>query len=128
MSQKRRTAGERLAQARRLKAVREWQDVSRADIAKAVGVDASSVTVWEKTSRLPNDERLADVAQFLGVSPAWIRYGLDSEAPRAGLLAAIIDPATARRLTEEELDRAEAQVAKERGTGKRPPRGKANGA
>jgi transcriptional regulator with XRE-family HTH domain len=86
-----------------------------------VGVDASTVTVWEKSSRLPSDERLAEVAHFLGVSPAWIRYGLDSEAPRAGLLAALIDPATARLMTEADLDRAEAQVAAK---AKRPTRGK----
>lgn len=73
--------GDRLAQARRMKAVRDWRDVTRADVARAVGVDNSTISVWEG-GKLPGDDRLAEVCEYLGVSPAWVRYNVEpSVAP-----------------------------------------------
>jgi transcriptional regulator with XRE-family HTH domain len=70
-----RTLSERLAQARREMGVREWRDVRRAEIAEAVGVDPSMVTLYERGS-VPSEAVLAKLARFFGTTPAYLRYGV----------------------------------------------------
>lgn len=72
-------------------------------MAKAVGVTPTSVSEWETDKSTPREEALAKLAKFLGVTPAFLRYGI---VP--GGVPEILRGA--RRLTEEELDRAEAIV------------------
>lgn len=101
------TLGRRLAQARREMAVREHRDVTAAEVAKAAGVSSASLSQWENDERVPRDPALLRLAAFLGVSPAYLRYG--TGAP--GLVDDLINPATDRKLTAEEIDRARAAVA-----------------
>jgi transcriptional regulator with XRE-family HTH domain len=70
------TLGQRLAQARRELAVRERRDVSQADVADAVGYSRTAVSEWEAGTKIPREEALAKLATFLGVTPAFLRYGI----------------------------------------------------
>jgi transcriptional regulator with XRE-family HTH domain len=74
--------GERLAQARREKGVRDKRDILRTEIAEAAGVDPSMVTAYEKGASVPREEVLAKLAEFLHVTPAYLRYGV-TESGRA---------------------------------------------
>jgi transcriptional regulator with XRE-family HTH domain len=88
----RQEVGARIAQARREKGVRERRDVLRADLAEAVGVDPSTITAWEKGLKSPREEVLIALATYLGVTPAFLRYGVQAaydvpeepSAPRSG--------------------------------------------
>lgn len=71
--------GDRVAQERRIKSVRDWRDVLKKDIAKALAVEESTVGRWEKGT-IPADDVLTRIAKYFGVTPAWLRYG---QEPRA---------------------------------------------
>lgn len=71
-----REQGLRIAQARRELGVRQHRDVFRAEVATAVGVDPSTVTAWEQGKKTPREEALAKLARVLGVTPAFLRYGI----------------------------------------------------
>lgn len=73
-----RTLGQRLAQARREKGVREWRDVSRGEIAKAAKVDPSMISNYESDKNVPGEDVLLLLSKFLGRDPAWLRYGVDT--------------------------------------------------
>jgi transcriptional regulator with XRE-family HTH domain len=90
----RQEVGNRIAQARREKGVRERRDVLRADLAEAVGVDPSTITAWEKGLKSPREEVLAKLAAYLGVTPEFLRYGI--RAPRVELTDEEIAAAMAR--------------------------------
>lgn len=68
--------GERIAQARRELGVRERRDVSQLDVAKAIGVSGAAVSQWESDERAPREEAFAKLADYLGVTPAYLRYGV----------------------------------------------------
>lgn len=70
------TLGWRLAQARREKAAREHRDIQQADVAKAVGASKASVSRWENDIDIPREGALAKLAKYLGVTPAYLRYGI----------------------------------------------------
>ncbi len=106
------TVGERIAQARREKGVRDRADVRPVDVARALEVSGATVSDWEAGKVIPREELLAKLAEFLGVTPAYLRYGVGAE--RKDALAALIDPANDRRLTDEEIQRARDQVAAQR--------------
>jgi transcriptional regulator with XRE-family HTH domain len=72
------TLGERLAQARREMGVREHRDVSRQELAKAAGVDSSMISQYESNAKVPREDTLGRLAKFLGVTPAFLRYGITS--------------------------------------------------
>lgn len=69
------TFGERLAQERRHKAVRDAQDVYKKDVAKMLGVSESSVGRWENGVTMPDDDTIQRLARYFGVTAAWLRYG-----------------------------------------------------
>jgi transcriptional regulator with XRE-family HTH domain len=75
------TLGWRLAQARREKAAREHRDVQQADVAKAVGASKASVSRWENDIDVPRERALTKLAAFLGVTPAYLRYGEQGGIP-----------------------------------------------
>lgn len=77
----RQEVGARIAQARREMGVRERRDVLRGELAEAVGVDPSTITAWEQGKKSPREEVLAKLAAFLGVTPAYLRYGVRPVAP-----------------------------------------------
>lgn len=68
--------GERIAQARRELGVRERRDVTRADLAAACRVVPSAVTYWETDEKTPREDALERLAAYLGVTPAYLRYGI----------------------------------------------------
>jgi transcriptional regulator with XRE-family HTH domain len=67
--------GARIAQARREMAVRERRDVKPVEIARAVGVSGAAVSEWEAGKSVPRDDLMVRLADYLGVTPAFLRYG-----------------------------------------------------
>lgn len=90
-------------------AVRERRDVTQGEIAEAIGITTANYSRWESGQRAPRESALAKLAAFLGVTPAYLRYGIgaplvstDYEDPRIGAVA----------LTEAEQQRALRVAAK----------------
>jgi transcriptional regulator with XRE-family HTH domain len=107
----RHTLGWRIGQKRREKGVREGRDVTQADLAAAVGASATSVSEWEADKKAPRDPTLELVARFLNTTAAYLRYGVQPrEEPSPDLLHSLIDPASDRRLTMAEIERAQAKA------------------
>jgi transcriptional regulator with XRE-family HTH domain len=81
----RQTLGARIAQARRELAVQVRKDLTQADIAKMVGTTAATMSRWESDVATPKEDALAKLAKALGVTPAYLRYGVveQSRAPTA---------------------------------------------
>lgn len=52
-----------------LTAIREAKGVSKASLAKAIGVDRTYVTRFENGERPPNDQQVKAMAQALNISP-----------------------------------------------------------
>jgi transcriptional regulator with XRE-family HTH domain len=75
--------GERVAQERRLKSVRDRRDVEKRDIAKAMGVSNSTVSRWLDGAAMPDPGTIERLAGYFGVTPAWLLYGQEPrEAPK----------------------------------------------
>lgn len=110
--------GARIAQARRELAVRQHKDISKAMLAAAAGVDPSAITLYEGDKSNVGEEVLGRLADYLGVTPAWLRYGV-KEAPGPVEPNPLLD----QRISDEEIRAARAQVAAR----KRPAAKKANG-
>lgn len=64
----------RLAQLRREKAALEERDIDHKAIAKAVGASVASVSRWESGEVFPGDAYLKKLAEYYGVTRAWLRY------------------------------------------------------
>jgi transcriptional regulator with XRE-family HTH domain len=71
--------GARIAHARRLLGVREGKDVTVPDLAERVEVTAASVYNWEADVSEPGKTNRAKLAAVLGVSEAYIDYGIQTE-------------------------------------------------
>jgi transcriptional regulator with XRE-family HTH domain len=98
--------GDRIAQARREMAVRERRDIRPVDVARAVGVSGAAVSEWEAGKAVPRDELMRKLADYLGVTPEFLRYGI--RAPRV-------------ELTDEEIAAAMARSAARRKAAGLPP-------
>lgn len=70
--------GKRIAQARRELGVREHRDVTQLDLARAIGTTSASISEWEADKKQPREPSLVKLAKFLGVSPAYLRYGVET--------------------------------------------------
>jgi transcriptional regulator with XRE-family HTH domain len=105
--------------------VRWRRDVTQADVAAALETTAATVSRWEAGLNVPKEDALAKLAHYLGVTPAYLRYGI--EAPRGDAGDAIINPALDRKLTTEEIARARKQVAADRASNRAGARKKGNG-
>jgi transcriptional regulator with XRE-family HTH domain len=75
--------GERIAQSRRVLGVREQRDVTQLDLAKAAGVSGPTVSDWEAGKKVPREAALMKLADYLGVTPAYLRYGIMPVDPPA---------------------------------------------
>lgn len=67
--------------------MREHRDVTQLDVAKAVGTTGASVSEWEADKKTPREATLERLAKYLGVTPAYLRYGVEGAvlpALRAG--------------------------------------------
>lgn len=73
-------AGSRIAQARRELAVRSERDIAGPDMARDLGVSTETVRSWEAGETRPREAALGQLAAYLGVTPAWIIYGVDAPA------------------------------------------------
>ena len=104
--------GHRIAQARRELAVRLKRDVLRGEVAEAVGVDPSTITAWESGRKSPRDAALTKLAAYLGVTPAWLRYGI-REASADVVIVGGLPMEQVERISEEE------QRARQAGNGPR---------
>ena len=78
------TIGDRIAQARREMGVRLRRDVFAAEVAEAVGVTASNYSRWEANERVPREDALERLAAVFGVTPAFLRYGIQPGDFREG--------------------------------------------
>lgn len=105
------TLGGRIAQARREKGVRDHRDVTQADVGKAVGVSGAAVSQWESGDRVPREDVLAKLADYLDVTPSYLRYGIKPETINVGGLE--IDRASLVRFSDAELAEARRKIAEE---------------
>lgn len=64
-----RTMRQRIRQARKLRGR------SQGDVARALGVNRASVSMWETGETEPRPQRLRDLARFLTVDPEWLIFG-----------------------------------------------------
>lgn len=78
------TLGQRISHARRLFGVREGRDVLAPDLAPLVGVTAASVYNWEGDASVPGPTNLGKLAEVLGVSVAWLHYGVEGAPVATG--------------------------------------------
>ena len=92
------TVGQRIADARRRKGLAAGRDLLVPEMAAAVGVTAQTAYHWEADTKTPREDALKKLADFLGVTPAFIRYGIPVE-----YRTATPDPARDRSLTPEEV-------------------------
>lgn len=95
--------GDRIRRARFQAAARSGRAVTQTALAKAVGVTPGAVSQWENGTTEPNLSVIPKLAHALGVSPGWLAFGEDGPE--------LINPATDRKLTDEEVQRARDTVA-----------------
>ena len=67
------TTGERLRQILEVKGITQYK------LAKAIGAPLTTVNGWFKRGNEPRDTYMQKTAAFLGISPAYLRYGVDEE-------------------------------------------------
>lgn len=81
------TLGKRIQQARREKGLLEGRDVRQEEVAEACGVSGAAVSRWESDQKLPRDENVWRLADYLGVTPGWLRYGQEPKRPYSVMMA-----------------------------------------
>ncbi len=67
-------------------------------LAHAIGVSSPAICLWETDRRMPSHQHLVRIAETLGVSEHYLRYGRD-DADTARLKAAIRRAILARKPT-----------------------------
>jgi transcriptional regulator with XRE-family HTH domain len=109
------TLGQRLAQARREKAVRDRRDITQADVADATGYSRTAVSEWEADLKSPREDAVKKLADYLGVTAAYLRYGISPTITVGG--APIRHD---RTFTEAELAEARRIVAEREAAAQKP--------
>jgi transcriptional regulator with XRE-family HTH domain len=84
-------------------AVRARRDVTLAEIAKAVEISPASLSEYEADKKVPREGVLARLAAYLGVTPAYLRYGIAPATPQVDP-----DPTRDRKVTAKERANLEA--------------------
>lgn len=69
--------------AERFRHARERSGISRQQVADALKISYQSVSEWENKNTRPRADRLEKVAEFLGVSAAWLATGEGQQPPHA---------------------------------------------
>jgi phage repressor protein C with HTH and peptisase S24 domain len=59
----------------RIRECREALKLTQGGLAKLVGVDQSSITLWETGQSEPKSANLSKLAKTLETTPGWLRYG-----------------------------------------------------
>lgn len=88
--------GKRIAQARRELQVLLERDVSQRDMARALGVDASTFWTWESGEKVPRSETLERLCRLLRVQPGYLLFGQppkEAPTPIAEIRKALEPPA-----------------------------------
>jgi transcriptional regulator with XRE-family HTH domain len=70
------SVGKRIADARRKLGVLEGRDLLAPELAKRLGVSSESVYNWESDATVPSEASMVKLAAILGVTPAYLRYGV----------------------------------------------------
>lgn len=66
---------------KRLSMLRERQQITCEQLAERLGVGKSIVAKWCKGTRVPSRKNLKLLCDYFKVEPAWLIYGIDSDAP-----------------------------------------------
>lgn len=85
----------------RIASMRRSMGMSQADLAKALGISASAVGMYEQGRRQPSMELMADMAKLFGVSIDFLVTGKTKDGPdEAVLMKTLMDrvAATDKRL------------------------------
>jgi phage repressor protein C with HTH and peptisase S24 domain len=67
----------------RLREARQAQNLTQADLARALSANQSTVAYWENGRSQPDAKRIQAVAQILQVSPQWLMFGTPGVAQTA---------------------------------------------
>lgn len=57
---------------KRISKALDVKEVRAIDLAKAVGVDRSTISLWKQDKTSPRQDKIYLAAKFLDVSPAWL--------------------------------------------------------
>jgi HTH-type transcriptional regulator, cell division transcriptional repressor len=79
----------------RLSRARDATGLSVSELARRIGVQASTIKTWESDRAQPRANRLSMLAGVLNVSPSWLLHGV-GEAPRESNLAEIAEMISAQ--------------------------------
>lgn len=72
--------------AKRIEDCRHSLNISQSELARKIGVTPQAVQKWEKAKTVPRGTTLQRLADVLGVSPAYIQFGITppAEHPSVG--------------------------------------------
>jgi len=91
---------------RKIKRIMEQRGITQADLAKLTKISASSISDYLTGKYIPKQDKLAIIAESLGVSPAWLMgYGTDVDSEKQYYL----NPETAR-LAQEVYDNPDLRI------------------
>lgn len=96
------TIGRRIAQARLRKGLTQER------LARALDASAQTVSRWERDAFAPDENYLPKLATLLGVTPAWIEYGVSAPTNDAVTAAVETDPVVEQVIAEEDCTPEEA--------------------
>jgi transcriptional regulator with XRE-family HTH domain len=84
----------------RIRNTREERGITASELARLVGVTPTAVWNWEKNSIRPRQPALEAIAKVLGVTTAFLVYGVEAEVAarpqETASVASILDDARAR--------------------------------
>ena len=66
---------------KRLQMLRERQQLTCRKLGEILGVGESIVAKWCNGNRVPSRRNLKKICDYFKVEPAWLIYGIDSDAP-----------------------------------------------
>ena len=66
--------------AKRIENYRHSMNISQSELARKIGVTPQAVQKWEKAKNLPRGTTLHKLADVLGVSPAYLQFGISARA------------------------------------------------
>tara|TARA_R100001015_G_C4632002_1_gene195030 strand:- start:2469 stop:2870 length:402 start_codon:yes stop_codon:yes gene_type:complete len=66
---------------KRLQMLRERQHLTCRKLGEILGVGESIVAKWCNGNRVPSRRNLKKICDYFNVEPAWLIYGIDSDAP-----------------------------------------------
>jgi transcriptional regulator with XRE-family HTH domain len=82
--------------AERLESTRRWRRLSRAALAKEMGISEPQLTKLERGQNRIFSNRLYAAALALGVTPGWFFDEFDADGGRSGATGAVNEPASFR--------------------------------